>query len=130
MTDLPETAGLRAYAAMMNTLDPARLEPHLAEDFVYESQAVFQPLESKRAFMDYITPKLETVPKAKATVYAELGRVSAYGRAQPCVILAQNSLDNLVGLVLAKCENGKLTRLDLCVVPSAHEAERSGDYPQ
>ena len=130
MTDSPEIAGLRAYAAMMNTLDPDRLEPYLMEDFVYESQAVFQPLESKQAFMNYITAKLDTVRENKSTVYAELGRVSAYGREQPCVILAQNTPDNLVGLVLAKCENGKLSRLDLCVVPSAHEAKRSGDYPR
>ena len=130
MNESSDIAGLRAYAAMMNTLDAARLEPYLADNFVYESQAVFQPLESKQAFLDYIKPKLETVRRANAPVYAELGRVSAYGQEQPCVVLAQNSPENLVGLVLAKSEGGKLTRLDLCVVPSPQAAQRTGEYPR
>jgi hypothetical protein len=130
MNETAELEGLRAYAAMMNTLDATRIEPHLADDFVYESQAVFQPLESKQAFLEYIKPKLETVKRANATVFAELGRVSAYGREQPCVVLAQNSPENLVGLVLAKSEGGKLKRLDLCVVPAPRTAQRTGEYPR
>ena len=130
MDDSTELAGLRAYAAMMNTLDVGRIEPLLADDFVYESQAVFQPLESKAAFLEYIRPKLETVKRSNATVYAELGRVAAYGREQACVILAQNSPENLVGLVLAKAEGGKLKRLDLCVVPAPQAAQRTGEYPR
>ena len=130
MDEVTQLSGLRAYAAMMNTLDASRIEPFLADDFVYESQAVFQPLESKQAFLNYIRPKLETVKRANATVYAELGRVSAYGSEQPCVVLAQSRPENLVGLVLAKAEGGKLKRLDLCVVPPPQTAQRSGEYPQ
>ncbi len=114
----------------MNMLDVARLEPFLANDFVYESQAVFEPLTSKNAFLEHIGPKLETVRRSRATVFAELGRVSAYVAEQPCVILAQGSPENLVGLVLARAECGLLTRLDLCVVPPAHAAHRSGEYPK
>lgn len=126
---LTEAAALRAYAKMMNTLDTAPLEPLLAEDFAYESQAVFQALESKQAFLDYIKPKLQTIARAKAIVYAEMGTVAAYGKQQPCVILAQNEKSNLVGLVLAKVDANKLKRLDLCVVPPPHSADRSGEYP-
>jgi hypothetical protein len=125
-----ELKGLRAYAAMMNTLDATRIESILADDFIYESQAVFQPLESKQAFLEYIKPKLETVRRSNATVYAEIGRVSAYGRDQECVVLAQNTPDNLVALVLAKSEGSKLKRLDLCIVPPPHTAQRTGEYPQ
>ena len=40
--ELTEAIALRAYASMMNTLNPDYLEPLLAEDFVYESQQVFR----------------------------------------------------------------------------------------
>ena len=130
MSEENQLQGLRAYAAMMNTLDADRLEPFLAEDFVYESQMVFEPLTTKQAFMEYIRPKLQTVKRSNATVYAELGSVTAYGRQQPCVVLAQNSRDNLVGLVLAKSDGRLLKRLDLCIVPPPNSAERTGEYPQ
>ena len=128
--ELTEFDALHAYARMLNRLDAKPFEEILADDFVYESQNVFQPLESKQEFMDYIEPKLRTIARANATVYAEMGTVAAYGRNQPCVILAQNDKSNLVGLVLAKVEGNKLKRIDLCVVPPPESAERSGEYPQ
>ena len=127
--ELTEYEALRAYARMMNTLRVEPLEPLLAEDFTYESQYVFSAQESKQEFLDYIRPKLQTIREADAPVFAEMGMVLAYGKTQPCVVLAQDSKDNLVGLVLAKASDGKLSRLDLCIVPSPRSAERSGDYP-
>jgi hypothetical protein len=47
----------------------------------------------------------------------------------PCVVMAQNEKDNLVAVVLAKVEDGKIKRLDLCGSPSPHSAKRTGDYP-
>lgn len=127
--ELTEEGALRAYAKMMNTLSTGPLEALLADDFTYESQMVFQALESKQTFLDYMRPKLQTFARAKAIVYAEMGTVSAYGKHQPCVILAQNETTNLVGLVLAKVAANKLKRLDLCIVPPPQTAERSGEYP-
>ena len=127
--ELTQSEALRAYAKMMNTLNIAPLESLLADDFTYESQTVFSALESKHAFLDYMLPKLQTIRNASATVFAEMGMVSAYGKLQPCVVLAQNSQDNLVGLVLAKVAGDKLSRLDLCIVPAPQSAERSGEYP-
>ncbi len=126
---LTEVVALRAYAKMMNTLSTQPLEPLLSENFVYESQKVFQALETKQAFLDYMGPKLQTIASANAIVFAEMGTVAAYGKQQPCVILAQNEKTNLVGLVLAKVDSNKLKRLDLCIVPPPETAERSGDYP-
>lgn len=113
----------------MNTLSVEPLEPLLADDFVYESQTVFQALESKRLFLEYIIPKLQTIRRSNATVYAEMGTVTAYEGNQPCVILAQGNKANLVAFVLAKTQGGKLRRLDLCIVPPPQAAVRSGDYP-
>ena len=126
---LTEEAALRAYAKMMNTLNAECLEPLLADDFTYESQHVFQPLESKQAFLHYIRPKLTTIKQAKATVFAEMGTVAAYGKNQSCVILAQNDRANLVGLVLAKVDGERLKRIDLCIVPPPQAAKRSAEYP-
>jgi len=127
--ELTQSEALRAYAKMMNTLSADALEPLLADDFTYESQTVFSALESKQAFLDYIRPKLQTIQKAGATVFAEMGMVSAYGTHQPCVVLAQGSKDNLVGIVLARVSDNRLRRLDLCIVPPPQTAERSGEYP-
>jgi len=127
--ELTEAVALRAYAKMMNTLSAEPLEPLLADDFVYESQAVFQALASKQAFLEYMIPKLQTIRRSNATVYAEMGTVAAYGKNQPCVILAQSDKANLVALVLAKTQGSKLSRLDLCIVPPPQAAERSGEYP-
>jgi hypothetical protein len=126
---LSKETALRTYAKMLNTLDASCLEPLLAEDFIYESQRVFQAIESKKEFLDYIRPKLVTIQQANAAVFAEMGSVSAYGEDQPCVILAQNDKHNLVGLVLAKVDGEHLKRIDICIVPSPEVAKRSGDYP-
>ena len=128
--ELTQEIALRAYATMMNTFNTEALEALLAEDFVYESQYVFAALESKKAFLDYMVQKLETVARTKALVYAEMGTVDAYFENQPCVILAQNEKSNLVGIVLAKVGADRLKRLDLCCVPAPQSAKRSGEYPQ
>ena len=126
--ELTEVDALRAYAKMINTLSVEPLESLLADDFAYESQTVFQALESRQAFLEYIIPKLQTIRRSNAPVYAEMGTVAADGKNQPCVILAQNDKANLVALVLAKTHGSKLRRLDICIVPPPQVAERSGEY--
>ena len=74
--ELTKVVAVRAYAKMMNILSVEPLEPMLAEDFAYESQTIFQAFESKRAFLDYIIPKLQTIRSSSATVYAEMGTVA------------------------------------------------------
>ena len=130
--ELTELDALRAYARVLNTLSTealGALEPLLAEDFVYESQSVLTPLRSKREFLDYIVPKMETIESTGAVVFAEMGQVRAYGGLQPCVVVAQGGKDDLVGVVVATVTGNKLSRLDLCVVPEPHTAIRSGQYP-
>lgn len=123
-----EEQALRAYATMMNTLDASPLEPLLADDFHYASRWVLAEIESKTAYMEYIVQKLEAIRKSGATVWAEMGSLDR-GLPGPCVVMAQGEKDNVVALVLAKVEDGKLKRLDLCEVPSPRSARRTGDYP-
>jgi hypothetical protein len=127
---LTEADALRAYAKMMNTLNIEPLEALLADDLTYESQWVFDLLDTKKAFLDYMVPKLNTIARSNRPVFAEMGMVIAYrGKQEPCVILAQDKKTNLVGLVLVDVKNNKIIRLDLCTAPSPQAAERSGEYP-
>ena len=127
--ELTEETALRAYAVMLNTMSLESLVSLLADDFIYESQKVFRPLKSKQEFIEYIVPKLETIRNSGFTTFGEMGTVIAYGKRQPCVIMAQNDKSNLIALVLAKTHEGRLKRLDLCVVPPPQTAVRSGEYP-
>ena len=120
---------LRAYAAMMNTLDVSRLEPFLPDDFRYASQWVFSEIESKPAYLDYIAPKLQTVKSNGSRVWAEMAWLDREIPG-PCVVLSQGEKENLVALVLAKVENGQIKRLDMCGAPSPHSARRTGEYPK
>ncbi len=119
---------LRAYATMMNTLDASQLEPLLADDFHYASQWVFAEIESKTDYVEYIVPKLDAIRKSGATAWAEMGSLDQEFPG-PCVVMAQGEKDNLIAVVLAKVEDGKIKRLDLCGVPSPHSAMRTGLYP-
>ena len=129
-TRLNREEALRAYARMMNTLDSEPLEGILAPDFTYESQWVLEAVQSREAFLDYIRPKLATIAKAEAAVYAEMGTVATYGERQPCVILAQDHPENIVALVFARVNDGLIVRIDPCAMPPADAAERSGEYPK
>lgn len=119
---------LRAYAAMMNTLNVSHLEPLLADDFHYASQWVFDEIQSKRAYLEYLVPKLDAIRKSGVMVWAEMGWLDSEFPG-PCVVMAQSEKDNLIGVVLAKVGDGKIKRLDLCFVPGPHLARRTGGYP-
>lgn len=127
--ELTEETALRAYAIMLNTMSIEPLVSLLADDFIYESQKVFRPLKSKQELLEFIVPKLEMIRKAGVTTFGEMGTVYAYGKMQPCVIMAQDDKSNLIALVLAKTHEGKLKRLDLCVIPPPQTAARSNEYP-
>src|SRR5665213_4565248 len=122
---LSKTDALRAYAAMMNTLDAKDFEPMLAQDCHYESQWVFSEIKSKMEFVHYITGKLQTFKASDKKVWAELGHCF-WG---PCVVLAEDERENLVATVVVEVEGDKITRMDMCGVPSPYLSRRTGEYP-
>ena len=128
MADLTQVQALEAYAAMMNTLDASKIEPTLAEDFHYSSQWVLTDITSKQEFLDYITPKLETIRTGGSEVWAEMGELTREIPG-PCVVMAQGEKDNLLCVIWAKVEGGKLKSLSMCGAHSPHDAIRSGRYP-
>lgn len=66
--ELTQEGALRAYATMMKTHTIEPIAALLKDRFVYESQYLFAALKSKRALLDYMVQKLETVARAKALV--------------------------------------------------------------
>lgn len=126
---MTEFAALRAFARMMNTANADAIEPALHDAFQYESQYVFSCIKSKQDYLDCIRPKLQPIGNSSAQAFAELGEINAYGRNQPCVVLAQNDRENLVAIVIAKMRDDLLARLDLLATPPRHAAKRSGEYP-
>ncbi len=126
---LTQEGALRAYATMLNTLNVAHLEPMLAEDFHYSSQMVFSEITSKAEYVTYITAKLAAIRNSTKPVFAEMGRVKAYFKDQPCVVMAQVTRENLVGLVLVEVARDSIKRLDFCIVPPPQQAIRTGEYP-
>ena len=127
---LTDLQALREYAKMVNTMNTEHLAPLLADDFIYESQVVFKPIKSKIEFLDFMNSKLETIANCRSTVFAEMGTIEAYFKQQPCIILAQDEKNNLIGTALAKVEGNKLKRIDLCIFPPPETTERSGEYPK
>jgi len=126
---LTEEDALRAYAAMMNTLDSSYFEVLIADDFVYRSQRILKPLSSKLEFTDYIRPKLQVVKNAKVSAVSEMGTVVSYGKWRHCVLVSNGSKDDMM-VALAETDNGMIKRIDLCDYPDPHSVIRSGEYPK
>ena len=120
---------LHAYASMMNTLELKHLEPSLADNFHYSSQWVFAEITSKQEFIDYARQKLAVIAESGSKAYAELAEIKDTHTVVSCVVVAQNSKENLVGTVFAEVKDGFITRLDMCSVPPPTAAVRSGIYP-
>ena len=127
-SQITEKDALSIYARMLNTFDSSEFESFLSEDFSYSSQKVLTDMNSRDEFIEYIRPKLETIKKSKSPVYAELGICPAYGHTD-CLIMAQGDKSNLLGVAYASVDEGKISGLSLCIVPTPDSAERSGIYP-
>ena len=125
---LTEKDALSIYARMLHTLDSSEFESFLSEDFAYSSQKVLTDMNSKDEFIEYIRPKLETIKKTNSSVFEELGVCPAYGHAD-CLIMAQGDNSYLLGVAYASVDEGKISSLSLCIVPTPDSAERSGIYP-
>ena len=56
-----------------------------------------------------------------------LGICTAYGHTD-CLIIAQGDKSNLLGVTYSSVNEGKISRLSLCIVPTPDSAERSSSY--
>lgn len=122
-------------ARAWNNLDASIIEPYIADGIVYWSQQVLTDMTGKKAVMEYLAAKMETIRKSPhGQVFAELGETRPYPMApqppEPCVILAEGNKNNVGALVLIKIESNKINSIGICSdAPHPSTAKRSGVYP-
>ncbi len=129
-------------AKAYNNLNVSYIEDKLADDVVYESQQVLVPLRGKKAVLEYLQKKFETIGNTPdAVLYVELAFLEnlddsmiplAFAReGQPCLIMAQGRSDRKLAVVVAHAFNGRISRIDLCTVaPHWSQAKGTGEFPK
>ncbi len=117
----------RAYARMINNLDPSHIEPWLAENLTYSSQWVFTDISGKDAYMEYVRGKMDTCKRSGKKLKAEIAYTDVFG-AGHCVIVNQGSVSTEATL-LVKMVAGKIISMTMCGIPSPQECRRTGEFP-
>lgn len=129
-----ETNILRQLAKSWNNLDTSFIENKLADDFIYESQWVFTPIEGKGNFLSYLHSKFTSIKNAmrskKMTVTAELALHPSMQN-RPCIILTQITSEGIRRVsVLINVQGEKIRRIDVCFIPDPTEAKLTGEFPK
>ena len=125
----PLLKALRSYAAMFNDSELRELENCLAQDFCYSSQMVFDEIKGKEGYLTYIKAKLLTMKESGIKVFAELAINGACSEPN-CLVLAQESMDNVVATLLIEMRANLIKRADMCIVPSPKDVLRTRIYPK
>ena len=130
---------IKQIATAYNRLDYTLFEPYLADNFVYESQMVLVPLNSKENFIAYIKAKFKAIQETNAIVFAEIGYIGLKRQTgnvklliqenTPCIIIAQGNKESKVSILLIEMKDGLVTRMDMCTnVPHWSAAKRTNEY--
>ena len=115
----------KIFAEAYSTFDVEPLINALADDCVFESQMVLEPLEGKEAIENYLRGKFEALRNANAPISCSLARVvsgSVLGTVgSPCVVMCQEEQEGVA--LLRQSDDGKINRIDLCIVPRPGDTE-------
>lgn len=125
---LTEKEAVIAYATMINTSNTDVIAPLLAQDFVYESQNVFNDLVGKDAFLAYFAEKIKAMKTANRPVFADLACLHGWGH-YLCAVLWQGDPLKPQVVAYADVSAGRIRRISLCVAPLPEKASRSGLWP-
>ena len=125
-SDFTEQDAATAYAKAWNNLDPIEFVELLAEDAHYASQYVFDEIEGKEAFTEYLAGKFKTVRNSESEVSADLAVIQKPYPGKPCTILVQGYNTSVVTFEVS---NGKINRFDLCM-PELFDVQMAGDCPK
>jgi hypothetical protein len=130
---LTEDEAVFAFAKAWNRLEPDEFLALLAPDARYASQWVFEELEGKRAIMDYLRGKMQTVRTNSVNnpgvrVRVEIGRTTQGEGGRPCAFMTQGSDGTVQAAVLFEVGGNKIARYDLCI-PQLLGAVRTGVFP-
>ena len=128
---LTERDAAAAWARAYNTQDPSHLAPLLAEDVRYASQWVFDEIEGRSDYLEYLEGKLEAIRESGSAVCVELAETRPYpmypNPPRDCAVVAQDG--ERFGTVLFETCGGLVTRVDMCQIPPPDTCACSGEYP-
>lgn len=120
-------------AKTWNNLDISFIENLLAEDFIYESQWVFAPIQGNGNFLPYLKSKFLAIESAIKNsgmkVYAELASHPDLHNKE-CIVLTQSSVQETVSvLIVIEVRSEQISRIDICFIPNPETAKLSGIQP-
>lgn len=119
----------RAYARMINNQDISHLIPWLADNFQAGSQLTWNGPLNKQEYLDYIASKMKGFRENPSySISAEIAYTAAFG-AGPCVILTQQTIEFSQFTYLIELQDGKIKRSTMCILPSADQCKRTGEFP-
>ena len=123
-----------AYAKAWNRLDPASLTDLLSDDVCYASQWVFDELEGKQAVAGHLTRKMHAIEASSRNAplhrpFAELVKTTIGGPGRDAIGMTEPDSDALDCLVLLETAQGKISRIDICMI-ELFLPIRSGLYPE
>ncbi|MFZ4589355.1 MAG: hypothetical protein ACOYN6_00025 [Ignavibacteria bacterium] len=144
---------IRQYAKAWNNLDVKFIEPHLSDDYHFESQMGYNHINSKSEYLRYLGDKFNIIKKANEEGDSFLNAEIGYYNDNPCLILLQihnepkmtGSLTKIVSegkeewinktskvietVFLIECKGSKLVSGILCIIPTAFDVQRTGEIP-
>jgi hypothetical protein len=125
---------LRYLAKSWNNLDVSFIEEILADDLVYESQWVLNPVVGKQQFLFYLNAKFSAIKKARDSQIMTVSAEMAFHKdifERPCLILSQitNECVHQVS-VLIELVGNKMKRIDVCFIPDPTDAILTGEIPK
>ena len=111
-------------------MDVDLLLPHMAETFTYGNQSHEAPITNCADLAAYIRIVLRKYKYLGGHPYTELGSCRLQGVTRPCVIMAEPTPENLIGLAFITVQDGRITAIELFSKdPHPADAVRSGIYP-
>jgi len=118
-----------AFAKAYNHLDTLFVENLLSDDFCYTSQWVFNELKDRKAYLDYLKPKFETVLNSNTKVAARLAKYNK----KYCIVIYQVDMSKQkptkISTLLIDVVNEKVKRADMCMIPSTLDLEILDIFP-
>ncbi|MGO9614363.1 MAG: hypothetical protein ACLPX5_15205 [Dissulfurispiraceae bacterium] len=123
--DMKQAAEL--YIDAWNKMDFSQFFQALDDDCRYNSQYVFDEMDSKARIVDYFKGKIKTIKKSKSNVIAKLARLKRGASLEPepgsyCAAVYQDDLETIAAVVFLDVENGKINRINLCM-PELYKVE-------
>ena len=122
-----------AYARAYNTLDMSDLKDLLSDDIKYFSQLTLINLKGKDEFIEFLHLTADNIRISESVLFAEIARGTNYSPflsvGEPCVVIAVNSIENTQAVVILKTNDGLISDITSCAIPSPESVERTGIYP-